>query len=197
MQIKVDHIHAFNTTAEFANWLAENHSREIEIWLKIQKKSSGFASLSWSEAVVEAIAWGWIDGIKRANDETSWFQRFTPRQPKSNWSRKNREHAEMLTAEGRMKNSGLKTVLSAKADGRWDAAYAGSKTMTFPPSFLAALANNPCAQKAFDSLNRRQRYAIYFRLQNVKKLETRQKLEALSIETLSRAEIFSDKRCIK
>jgi uncharacterized protein YdeI (YjbR/CyaY-like superfamily) len=196
MEIEVARTQEFATPTEFRDWLANNHVKASELWLKIYRKSSGLASVTWDEAVVEALAWGWIDGIKRTNDGISWFQRFTPRKPKSKWSLKNREHAERLIAEGKMKSSGMMTVLAAKADDRWDAAYAGSKNMQFPLSFLAALANEPRAQKAFDSLNRRQRYAIYFRLQNVKKLETRQKLEALSIETLSRGKIFSDTRCI-
>lgn len=187
MDIVAARIHAFATPVDFGNWLAKYHVQESEIWLKIHKKSSGIVSVSWAEAVVEALAWGWIDGIKKSNDENSWFQRFTPRKPKSSWSKKNRDHAEKLIADGRMQAAGLRTVVAAQSDGRWESAYAGSSGMEFPKAFLAAIASNAAAKKTFDGLNRTQLYVIYHRLQTVKKEDTRQNLMRKVIEVLSRA----------
>jgi uncharacterized protein YdeI (YjbR/CyaY-like superfamily) len=181
---------AFATPSEFEAWLARHHARETEIWLKLYKKSSGIPSMTWAEAVVEALAWGWIDGIKKSNDEVSWFQRFTPRKAKSGWSKINRDHAERLITEGRMREPGLKTVLAAKADGRWDAAYAGRGGIEFPDAFLAAIAENATAKATFDTLNRSQLYSMYYRLHTVKKEETRRNLMMKMIEMLSRGEAF-------
>jgi uncharacterized protein YdeI (YjbR/CyaY-like superfamily) len=102
MDIDTARIHAFVTPAEFGDWLARYHAQENEIWLRIYKKASLIPSVTWAEAILEALAWGWIDGIKKANDETSWFQRFTHRTPKSKWSKVNRDHAERLVVDGRI-----------------------------------------------------------------------------------------------
>jgi uncharacterized protein YdeI (YjbR/CyaY-like superfamily) len=190
MNIKATHIHAFATPAAFGNWLAKNHAQTSEIWLKIQKTSSGVTSVTWAEAVVEALAWGWIDGIKKANDKNSWFQRFTPRKPTSKWSRRNRDHAEKLIADGRMQAAGLKAVNAARSDGRWESAYAGSREMEFPKALLKAVAMNATAKKTFDGLSRAHFYSIYLRLQNAKKEETRKKFMKKVIEKLSRGEPF-------
>jgi uncharacterized protein YdeI (YjbR/CyaY-like superfamily) len=190
MNIKAAHIHAFATPDDFGNWLAKNHAQTSEIWLEIQKKSYGITSLTWVEAVVEAMAWGWIDGIKKANDQNSWLQRFTPRKPRSNWSKKNRNHAETLIAAGRMQAAGLQAVNAAKSNGRWDSAYAGSSEMEFPKTFLIAIARNATAKTTFDGLKRAQLYPIYFRFQTAKKEETRKKFMKTMIEMLSRGEKF-------
>jgi uncharacterized protein YdeI (YjbR/CyaY-like superfamily) len=190
MNIEPVQTHAFARPADFGNWLAENHSKETEIWLKMHKKSSGLASVSWAEAVVEALAWGWIDGIKKANDGNSWLQRFTPRKPKSSWSKRNRDHAEKLIADGRMQAVGLQTVNAAKSDGRWESAYAGSSGMEFPKAFMTAIAKNAAAKKTFHGLNRAQLYSMYLRLQTAKKEETRQKFMKKVLEMLSRGEGF-------
>jgi uncharacterized protein YdeI (YjbR/CyaY-like superfamily) len=185
MNINAAHVHAFSTPDDFGNWLAKHHAQSCEIWLKIQKKSFGIASLTWEQAIIEALAWGWIDGIKKANDDNSWFQRFTPRKPKSNWSKKNRDHAEKLIADTRMQVAGLQAVIAAKSDGRWESAYAGSSEMEFPKTFLKAIARNATAKKTFDNLNRAQLYAIYFRLQTVKKEQTRESFMKKTIGILS------------
>jgi uncharacterized protein YdeI (YjbR/CyaY-like superfamily) len=184
------HTHAFARPADFGNWLAENHMKENEIWLKIQKKSSGLASVNWAEAVVEALAWGWIDGIKKANDGNSWLQRFTPRRPKSRWSMRNRDHAEKLIANGRMQPAGMQAVTAARSDGRWDSAYAGSSGMEFPKTFTAAIARSAAAKKTFDGLNRAQLYQIYLRLKTAKQEETRQKFMKKVIEMLSWGDVL-------
>ncbi len=180
--------HAFATAADFGEWLAEHHSEESDVWLRIQKRSSGLVSVTWGEAIVEALVWGWIDGVKKANDETSWLQRFTPRTPRSIWSRINREHAETLIAEGRMQDAGFRAVVAAKSDGRWDAAYAGSSAMEFPEVFLSAIAESATAKKTFEGLKRAELYPVYYRLQIAKKEETRQRLMRNVLEKLSRGE---------
>lgn len=168
-------IRAFETPAAFWAWLKLNHASEPEVWAKIFKKNSGQKTISWNEAVVEALCWGWIDGIKKPFDEQAYLQRFTPRRKGSNWSKRNREHVERLIAEGRMQEPGLAHVRSAQADGRWEAAYAPPSEMTISEDFLATLEQRPKAKSFFETLNKQNRYAIAYRLQTAKKPETRQK----------------------
>jgi len=167
-------IHAFEDSAAFWQWLELNHATEPELWLKIYKKASGQKTINWEEAVIEALCWGWIDGIKKKFDEQAYLQRFTPRRKGSNWSKRNREHVDRLIAEGRMQETGLVHVRAAQADGRWEAAYAASE-MVVPEDFLAALEQRPTAKAFFETLNRQNLYAIAYRLQTAKKPETRQK----------------------
>jgi uncharacterized protein YdeI (YjbR/CyaY-like superfamily) len=185
---RVPHAHSFATPSDFGDWLSGHHARETEIWLKIYKKASGVASVTWADAILEAIAWGWIDGVKRANDEISWLQRFTPRSAMSRWSKINRGHAERLIIEGKMQDAGLKAIAAAKADGRWVAAYAGSAGMEFPAAVLSEIASNQLAQATFDSLSRADLYQVFYRLQNARKEETRQTLIKKMLERLSRGE---------
>lgn len=180
--------HAFETAKDFGRWLSQHHADEGVLWLKVYKKGSGIASVNWEEAVIEALAWGWIDGLKKSNDETSWFQRFTPRKPKSGWSKKNRTHVENLIADGRMQVPGLQAVNDAKADGRWDEAYAGSAGMEIPEDFLNAISKNAKAKRTFDGLNRANLFAIYGRLHSAKKEETRQNRMKQIIGLLERGE---------
>lgn len=169
-------IHAFEDSAAFRDWLAVNHASQPELWLKIFKKGSGQKTISWNEAVVEALCWGWIDGVKKSFDDESYLQRFTPRRKGSNWSKRNREHVERLITEGRMQGPGMKHVRAAQSDGRWEAAYAPASEMTVPDDFLAALEERPGAKEFFETLNRQNLYAIVYRLQTAKRPETRQKL---------------------
>ena len=117
-------IRSFATPAEWDTWLAEHHATETELWIKHFKKASGIPSVNWEEAVIGALAWGWIDGVRHGLDGESYLQRFTPRRPKSPWSMKNRTHVDRLLTEGKMHPAGLAQVQAAKADGRWEAAYA-------------------------------------------------------------------------
>jgi uncharacterized protein YdeI (YjbR/CyaY-like superfamily) len=190
MDVDPARVRAFAAPADFSNWLATHHAVETELWLRLYKKTSGTTSISWAEAVVEALAWGWIDGLKKSCDDVSWYQRFTPRKGKSVWSKINCDHVERLIAEGRMQPAGLVTVDAAKADGRWDAAYSGSAAMEFPEPFLAAISSDATAQATFDGLKRAQRYTMYHRLQTVKKDETRRILIQRMIEALSRGQPF-------
>ena len=168
-------IHAFATPAAFWDWLEVNHASEPELWLKMFKQGSGQKTVNWNEAVVEALCWGWINGVRKSFDDKAFLQRFTPRHQGSNWSKRNREHVERLTAEGRMQEAGLVHVRAAQTDGRWEAAYAPPSEMTLPDDFLAALEKRPNAKAFFKTLNRQNLYAVAYRLQTAKKLETRQK----------------------
>lgn len=168
-------IYPFKAPADFFNWLKTHHDFEPELWLKIFKKGSGQATVSWEEAVIEALCWGWIDGIKKPWDDQAYLQRFTPRRKRSNWSKRNREHVERLLSEGRMQEAGLVHIRAAQADGRWGAAYAPASEMTIPTDFLVALKHRPEARAFFETLNKTNLYAIAYRLQTAKKPETRQK----------------------
>jgi uncharacterized protein YdeI (YjbR/CyaY-like superfamily) len=181
---------SFRSPAEFRKWLATNHAMSDGIWLRIFKKTSDTASITYGEALDEALCFGWIDGQKQKHDELSWLQRFTRRRAKSGWSRINTEHAERLVREGRMKAPGQNEVDAAKKDGRWKAAYDSPSSATFPDDFLEALGKNKKAKAFFDSLNKANRYAISYRLQTAKMPETRQKRMAMILAMLARGEAF-------
>lgn len=181
---------AFATPKQLEAWLAKHHASETELWVRLYKKDSGTPSVTWSDCVVAALAWGWIDGQKRSLDEVSFLQRLTPRRPRSSWSKKNCEHAERLIAEGRMQPAGLAHVEAARADGRWERAYAGSASMEIPEDFLLALAKVPAAKKFFATLDRKNLFAIYYRLQSAKRAETREKRIVAIVAQLARHELF-------
>jgi len=181
---------AFQTAAELGDWLATHHQSATELWVRIFKSGTGRPSVTWTDCVVEAIRFGWIDGQKQPFDTESFLQRLTPRKPKSNWSAKNCAHAMTLIAEGRMAPAGLAQVEAAKADGRWGKAYAGSATMTIPQDFLDALETRPKAKAFFLTLDRKNLYPIYYRLHTAKKPETRAKRMALMLAQLERGERF-------
>lgn len=180
----------FATPDALDAWLATHHASARELWVRLYKKDSGTPSVTWEDCVIAALTWGWIDGQKRALDEVSFLQRLTPRRPKSTWSKKNCEHAERLIAEGRMQAAGVAQVDAAKADGRWEQAYAGSAEMVIPGDFLAALADNPAAEAFFATLNRANLFAIYHRLHTAKRPETRQKRITTMIADLASGKRF-------
>ncbi len=163
----------FPSQVAWERWLEENHSSSAGVWLKIAKKGSDNASLSYAQALESALCYGWIDGQKGKLDEDFWLQRFTPRRPGSKWSKINREKAEELIRLGRMKPSGLSQVERAKADGRWEAAYAGQRSITMPDDLRQALEENEPAREFFATLDSTNRYAILYRIQDAKKAETR------------------------
>lgn len=169
-----DNIQTFESSHKLAHWLREYHRSETELWVKIFKKGTGIASVSWDDVVVESLCWGWIDGVKKSLCDEAYLQRITPRKARSNWSKRNREHAERLIGEGRMQPAGLVQVEAAKADGRWDNAYTASE-ITVPDDFLAALESQPIAHQFYKSLNKSSRYVIAYGLQSAKKSETRQR----------------------
>jgi uncharacterized protein YdeI (YjbR/CyaY-like superfamily) len=171
------------------DWLAANPDA-TEIWVLLHKKESGLPSITWEQAVIEALAHGWIDGVKKSLNDTSWLQRFTPRKAGSAWSQKNIAHAEKLIADGRMAPAGQNHVDIAKQNGRWDTAYAGGKGADLPQDFLDALAANPAAAAHLQTLNAQNRYAIYYRLTTAKRPETRAKRIADFVALLARGEKF-------
>ena len=177
----------FTTSQDLGRWLELNHASETELWVKIFKKNSGIESVTWDDVVIESLCWGWIDGIKKSFDDTAYLQRITPRKAKSNWSKRNRKHVERLLEENRMMPSGLVHVDSAKADGRWDKAYAVSE-MTVPADFLAALETKPKVKQFFESLSKSNRYVIAYGLLSAKKAETREKRFLKYIDMLIRHE---------
>ena len=176
----------FATPQDWRDWLQANHATTPELTLKLYKKASGTPSITWEEAVIEALAFGWIDSTKRPGGPDHWFQRFSPRKPRSGWSQKNRAHVEKLIADGRMTLAGLTQVQAAKADGRWDAAYAGGKNAQVPQDFLNAL--TPEAAQTYRTLNAQNRFAIYYRLTTAKRPETRAKRIADFVAMLGRGE---------
>ena len=149
-------------------WLEEHHADTPAVWLVLTKKGGTLTTLTWQTALDEALCFGWIDGQARRRDEQSSFQRFTPRGPKSRWSLRNVEHIGRLEAEGRMTAAGRAAVEAAKADGRWEAAYAGPATAETPPDLLAAIAAVPEAQAMYDVLTSQNRYALYHRITSLK-----------------------------
>lgn len=181
---------AFATPAAVRLWLATHGTTESELWVHIHKLGSGVASVTWEDCVVASLAYGWIDGIKKSLGADAYIQRLTPRKKASAWSKRNRDHAERLIAAGQMLPAGLAQVQAAKADGRWDAAYAGPAQMQIPAEFLAKLAQHPAAQQMFASLNKQNLYAIYYRLHSARTPETRARRMADLIETLNRGERF-------
>jgi uncharacterized protein YdeI (YjbR/CyaY-like superfamily) len=169
-------------------WLEHNHGSSPGIWLKIAKKGSGVESVDYAEALELALCFGWIDSQKRGFDDAFFLQRFTPRRPRGKWSQINRAKAEELIAAGAMRPAGLAEVEAAKADGRWDAAYAGQRAATVPDDLSRELDRSPAAREFFDSLDAANRYAILYRLQEAKKPETRERRLRKFIAMLERGE---------
>ena len=163
---------SFATALDCETWFAEHSADHRGFWLKIGKVGVA-QTVTYAEALEVALCHGWIDGQKRRHDETHWLQRFTPRGPRSTWSRINRDKAEALITAGRMRPAGQAQVDAAKADGRWEAAYAGQRTATVPDDLAAALAADPEAKAFFDTLTRAHRYAILYRVHEAKRPETR------------------------
>jgi len=178
----------FASQKKWASWLAEQHAKSLGIWLKLAKKDSGIASVTYDEALDVALCYGWIDGQKNGFDDKYWLQKFTPRGPKSIWSKLNTLKAEKLIASGEMKSAGLKVIELAKQDGRWAAAYESQKNISVPDDFQSVLDKNKKAKDFFATLNSVNRYAILFRIHNAKKAETRVKRIQQFIEMLEKKE---------
>jgi uncharacterized protein YdeI (YjbR/CyaY-like superfamily) len=164
---------AFASRDDWADWLTEHHDADEGVWLKLAKKGSGIASVTQAEAVEVALCFGWIDGQAKPVDDDYWLQRFTPRRPRSRWSKINRDRATALIERGEMHPAGLREVERAKADGRWDAAYASPSTATVPDDLQAALDADDEASAFFATLDSANRYAILYRVQDAKRPETR------------------------
>jgi uncharacterized protein YdeI (YjbR/CyaY-like superfamily) len=178
----------FASQAAWSEWLAANHDTSRGLWLKIAKAGSGNDSVTYAEAVDAALCHGWIDGQKDASDEAWWLQRFTPRGPRSKWSKINCGKAESLIASGEMQAAGLAEVERARADGRWAAAYESQRTATIPDDLAAALDANPGAAAFFENLRSARRYAILYRIADAKRPATRAQRIEKFVEMLARGE---------
>lgn len=175
----------FESQDEWEQWLDANHDKSEGVFVKIAKKKSGKTSVTYPEALDVALCFGWIDSQKKGIDDTYWMQRFTARRKKSPWSQVNREKVENLIAQGKMRPSGLQEIENAKADGRWDNAYAPQSKATIPDDLQSALDANPKAHDFFKTLNSSNRYAIIYQVTSAKKAETRQRRITKYIDMLS------------
>lgn len=178
----------FETPSDWEVWLIENHENSAGVQLQIAKKGSGHPSVTYAEALDVALCYGWIDGQKLLMDDKFFIQKFTPRRAKSIWSKVNTEKVEQLIKQGRMQPAGMKQIALAKADGRWESAYASQKNMEIPEDFQAELDKNPEAKAFFETLNKTNRYAIFFRITTAKKPETRRTRIEKLIEMLTKRE---------
>jgi uncharacterized protein YdeI (YjbR/CyaY-like superfamily) len=190
-------IKSFASEAAFDRWLRANHSRETEIWLRVYKKGAGKPTVTVAQALDVALCWGWIDGIRKGFDDESFLQRYTPRRAKSLWSQVNREHVARLTAAGRMKPPGRRQVDAARADGRWNAAYAPMRSTTeatIPDDLRAAIEANPRALQTFRTLGRQNLFSLAFRTNNMKTAAGRGRKIASLVAMLARGEVIIPER---
>ena len=183
-----DKIREFEDEAGFYEWLRVNHDKESEVWIRIFKVASGIESISPKEAIDAALCWGWIDAIRKGLDEVSYLQRYTPRGKKSVWSKINVQNVERLIEEGRMTEHGLRHVEAAKADGRWERAYESGRNMKIPAELQAAIDASPAARETFAKLNAQNRYALAYRVHNLKTEAGRKRKIASFVEMLERGE---------
>lgn len=188
VRVDPEKVREFADQAAFEHWLSENHDSADEIWIKIHKKASGLASITPLEAIDACLCWGWIDAIRKGFDENSFLQRYTPRGRKSIWSKVNRDNVARLSAEGRMTEHGERHVSAAKGDGRWDRAYGGSKDMELGDDFKAAIAAEPKAAAMLEKLTAQNRFALAFRVHNMKTPAGRAKKIADLVAMLARGE---------
>jgi len=180
----------FDGYLPFRAWLLENQETSKGIWVLLAKKGSGQTTVTYAEALDAALEFGWIDGQAKSIDDATYMQRFTPRRPQSAWSSRNRVFAETMIAEGRMAPRGLAEVERARKDGRWDRAYDGPATAQPHPDFIEALEANPAAAEFYATLNSQNRFAIYYRVQDAKRDETRARRIAGFIAKLEKGEKF-------
>jgi uncharacterized protein YdeI (YjbR/CyaY-like superfamily) len=179
---------SFSSRDEWAAWLSANHATSPGVWLAIAKKNGGAPCVSYADALEVALCYGWIDGQKSRLDATHWLQRFTPRRPRSKWSKINRNKAQALIGAGLMQPAGLREVEQAKADGRWDLAYEGQRAITVPPDLEEALAADSQARAFFATLSSANRYAILYRIADAKRPQTRAARIAKFVAMLARHE---------
>lgn len=181
-------IKSFPSQKKWREWLEKNHSNSDGIFLRIYKKDSDKKTVTHLEALDEALCFGWIDGIRKSFDEASFLQKFTPRQKRSIWSKRNQENVARLIQEGRMAEAGLAEIDRAKKDGRWDRAYDSPKNMKVPSDFLKELKKNKAAYQFFKGLTKVNHFAIAFRLHNAKRPETRERRMRDFLDRLARGE---------
>jgi uncharacterized protein YdeI (YjbR/CyaY-like superfamily) len=188
IKVDPDKVREFPDAESFYAWLGENHDRESEVWIKVHKVGSGLASITPKEAIDVVLCFGWIDAVRKSLDGTSFLQRYTPRGKKSIWSKINKDNVARLIGEGRMTRHGLREVEAARADGRWDRAYAGSKEMTIPPDLQAAIDAEPKAKAMLEKLSAQNRFALAFRTHAMKTEAGRKKKIADLVAMLKRGE---------
>ena len=181
-------IKLFKSQKDWSLWLEKNHQKSPGLWLRLAKKDSEIRSVSYKEALEVALCYGWIDGQKKPESDEAWLQKFVPRSAKSIWSKINREKALALIASGEMKPAGLEAIENAKKNGHWESAYDSPSGATVPDDLQAALDANPQAAAFFDALDKANRYAILWRIQTVKKSETRARKIEQYIGMLERKE---------
>ena len=188
--IKVDpeKVREFKTKQDFYDWLAAHHDRESEVWIRIFKVASGLPSITPVEAIDAVLCWGWIDAVKKSLDEKSYLQRYTPRGRKSIWSQINVNNVARLVDEGRMTEHGLREVDAAKADGRWDRAYGSGKNLKIPDDLQAAIDAEPKAKAMLEALSAQNRFALAFRVHNMKTPAGRERKIAAFVEMLAKGE---------
>lgn len=190
----------FRTAAAFARWLATHHATETELWLQIHKKASGLPTVTYAEALDVALCWGWIDGLKKTFDDTSFVQRFTPRRAQSVWSQVNREHVARLVAAGRMTEHGQRHVDAAKRDGRWDAAYApirSASVASIPDDLMAAIHADPKALATFRRLGKMNLFALAYRTNAMKTAAGRTRKIAALVAMLAEGDTIVPERPTK
>lgn len=183
----------FKTAQSFEAWLKKHHATSDGLWLRIAKKGAVGRSVTYASAVEVALCWGWIDGQKRGFDDQHFLQRFTPRRPRSIWSKINANKVAALIEAGRMQPAGRAQIDAARADGRWDSAYDGARTSAVPDDLQAALASNPAAEQFFATVNAANRYAVLWRVQTAVKPETRTKRIVQLVLMLARGEVIHSK----
>jgi uncharacterized protein YdeI (YjbR/CyaY-like superfamily) len=186
--VNPDSVHEFVDEAAFYQWLAKHHDKQTEVWIKIHKVSSGRPSITPKEAIDVALCWGWIDAVRKGLDDQSYLQRYTPRGRKSVWSQINVANVARLIEEGRMTEHGLAQVEAAKADGRWDRAYGRAKDMTIPDDLQAAIDAVPKAKAMLGRLSAQNRFALAFRLHNIKTEAGRKRKIESFVDMLKRGE---------
>jgi uncharacterized protein YdeI (YjbR/CyaY-like superfamily) len=180
----------FDSPDAFRTWLIEHQHSVSGLWVIMAKKDSSTAALTYEEALTVALQYGWIDGQARRRDDGTYMQRFTPRRPQSQWSLRNRRRVEAMIDQGMMTPRGLAEVERARADGRWDRAYEGQRNAEPHPEFVAALERNPTARDFYATLDNSNRYAIYYRVQQAKRAETRTRRIDNIVSMLARGEKF-------
>ncbi|MBX3133438.1 MAG: YdeI/OmpD-associated family protein [Gemmatimonadaceae bacterium] len=194
VQVETSRIRPFPTPQAFQTWLSTHHASAPELWLRIYKKDSGVQTITYAEALDIALCYGWIDGIRKSYDATSFLQRFTPRRPKSVWSQVNRDHIARLIKEKRMTPHGLKQVEAAKQDGRWDAAYAPIRAATpgsLPKDLRAAIKANAKAERSFKTLTKMNIFALAYRTNAMRTPAGRERKIAALVAMLARGETIT------
>jgi uncharacterized protein YdeI (YjbR/CyaY-like superfamily) len=188
VKVDLDKVREFKDADSFYKWLGKNHDKANEVWIKIHKVDSGLKSITPKEAIDVVLCWGWIDGLRKSFDERSFLQRYSPRTPKGVWSQINVGNVARLIEEGRMTAHGMAQVDAAKADGRWDRAYGSGKDMKIPADLQAAIDAEPKAKAMLAKLSAQNRFALAFRVHNMKTPAGRNKKIETFVDMLKRGE---------